>query len=129
MTKNARDKLIEYIDKAYSDLSMEFDVSNKNIEDDGVVTDVSFNVGSGMVEFLYAPPEFHVEVFVSVNNGDGVLTRYDLAKLMTNDVVRNWVVGNRPDMSHGDKAKAEVDWFVLLLRKLKTEPEFLSLIS
>jgi len=128
MTKNEHGKFVEYIDKARSVLSTEFDFSNRNVEDDGAVARVSFDVGNGVVEFLYAPPEFHVEIFVSVNNSDDVLTRYDLAKLMTNDDVRSWVIENRPDMSHGDIVKAEVDWFVLLLRKLKTQPEFSSLI-
>jgi len=128
MTKAARGIFFDCIDKAYSALSVGFDVSNKNINEDGVVAHVSFDVGNGMIEFLYGPPEFHVEIFVSVKNDDDVLTRYDLAKLMTNDDVKSWVIENRPDMSHGDRVKAEVDWFVLLLGKLKTQPEFSSLI-
>lgn len=127
MTKKAYSKFIEYIDKAESMLLSEFNVSNKSVEDDGVLARVSFDVGNGIVEFLYGPPEFHVEIFISVNDGNDVLTRYDLAKLMTNNDVKNWVIENRPDMSHGNRVKAEVDWFILLLKEIGVQPEFSSL--
>ena len=77
---------------------------------------------------MCGPPEYHIEIFVSVKNTDGNLERYDLIRLVSIPNLRSWMVYNKPDMSHGDKIKSEMEWYISLLRELKNLSEFKCLL-
>ena len=128
MSKITQVKFIECIDKAEKQLSSEFNIANKKVGIDGYVTRISYSFGKGLIEFLCGPPEYHAEIFISVKGAGKNSERYDLTKLMSISHLRNWVAQNKPDMSHGDKIRAEVDWYVLLLKEMKNLPEFRSLL-
>lgn len=128
MSKETQDSFIKYVDEAEKQLSSDFNIANKNIAIDGFVARITYSFGEGFVDFLCGPPEYHAEIFISVKAKNGNLERYDLTKLMSISHLRNWVVNNKPDMSHGDKIKAETEWHILLLRELKQLPEFQSLV-
>ena len=124
MSKETQDRFIKYVDDAESHLSSDFNISNKNTAIDGFVARITYSFGEGLIEFLCGPPEYHAEIFISVKDEGGSLKRYDLTKLMSIPRLRNWVVNNKPDMSHGDKIRAETEWHVLLIKELKHLPEF-----
>ena len=128
MSNETRDRFIKYVDEAERKLSSDFNITNKKVAVDGFVTRITYSFGEGLVEFLCGPPEYHAEIFVSIKAENGSLERYDLAKLMSISHLRNWIVNNKPDMSHGDKIKAETEWHVLLLKEIKCLPEFQSLV-
>lgn len=128
MSKETQDRFLKYVDEAKIQLSLDFSISNKNTAIDGFVARVTFSLGEGLVEFLCGPPEYHAEIFISVKGEDDSLERYDLTKLMSVPHLRNWVVHNKPNMSHGDKIRAEMEWHVLLIKELKHLPEFQSLV-
>ncbi len=127
MSKATQNKFIDFINQAQIKLSAEFNISNRNTKIDEYVTRISFNFGKGIVEFLCGPPEYHAEIFISVQDERSKLNRYDLARLMSIPHLRNWVVKNKPNINHGDKIRAEIDWFILLLIELRKLPEFKSL--
>ena len=127
MSKETQDSFIRRVDETEVQLSSSFNIKDKKVSVDGLVAQISYSFGRGIVEFLCGPPEYHAEIFISVIDDDGNFDRYDLAKLMSISYLRNWVVQNKPDMSHGDKIKAEMDWYVLLLKEIRSLPEFRSL--
>lgn len=127
MSKETQDSFIRRVDETEVQLSSSFNIKDKKVSVDGLVARISYSFGRGIVEFLCGPPEYHAEIFISVIDDDGNFDRYDLAKLMSISYLRNWVVQNKPDMSHGDKIKAEMDWYVLLLKEIRSLPEFRSL--
>ena len=85
-------------------------------------------MGRGAVEFLCGPPEYHAEIFVSVQGSDGATDRLDLGGLMASSFVRDWVTENRLQASGKDRLRAEVEWFVSLLQFLRGCDEFDSLL-
>lgn len=127
MSKATQDKFIRFIDHAVGRLSSEFSITNKNVVTDGYVTRISYSFGDGLIEFLCGPPEYQTELFITVQDGDQSVDRYDLAKLLSIPRLRKLIEENRPDISHGDKMKAEVDRCVLLLKEVKNLREFQSL--
>lgn len=127
MSKETQNSFLDKVAEAERELSPVFDIGNKKVLADGLVAQVSYSFGQGVVEFLCGPPEYHAEIFITANRAGESSVRYDLAKLMAIPHLRSWVVQNKPDMSHGDKLKAEVDWYVLLLKEIKGLPEFQSL--
>jgi hypothetical protein len=129
MSKDTQQEFIKQVDKAEKLLSSGFSISNKKMEINGYVTRISYTFGQkGVVEFLCGPPEYHAEIFISVEGVDKNIDRYDLMKLMSISQIRSWVTKNRPDMSHGDKIRAEVDWLVLLIKEVVMLPEFKPLL-
>ena len=128
MSKETQNKFIKYVDDAETQLSSDFKITNKSTDIDGFVTRIIYSFGEGLVEFLCGPPEYHIEIFVSVKNTDGNLERYDLIRLVSIPNLRSWMVYNKPDMSHGDKIKSEMEWYISLLRELKNLSEFKCLL-
>jgi hypothetical protein len=127
VSKETQNSFLDKVSEAERELSPVFDIGDKKVLVDGLVAQVSYSFGLGVVEFFCGPPEYHVEIFITANVAGESSIRYDLAKLMAIPHLRSWVVQNKPDMSHGDKLKAEIDWYVLLLQEIRRLPEFQSL--
>jgi hypothetical protein len=128
MSKEIQDRFIKCVDDVERYLLSDFRIANKNTAIEGFVTRITFSLGEGLIEFLCGPPEYHVEIFISVKAQGDYLKRYDLAKLMSISHIKSWVVNNKPNMSHGDKIKAEIEWHKQLIDELKYLPEFQSLV-
>jgi hypothetical protein len=81
-------------------------------------------LGRGAVEFLCGPPEYHAEMFVIVPCSTGKNDRYDLAKLMSIQEVRDWFMANRASRSGGDRLESETTKLADLLAFLRGLKEF-----
>lgn len=81
---------------------------------------------TGRIFFFYAPPEFHVEIFIRLNNGE----EYDFASLMSIPEIASWVNENKLKIDcNTNKIIAELEWFVVLLSQLKKNIIFKSLLD
>jgi len=127
MSKDTQNTFIQRIKETEPLFYADFKIKHKKIAVDGLVTRISYSFGRGIVEFLLGPPEYHVEIFISTINVDGNFDRYDLAKLMSISRLRTWIINNKPDINCNDKIKAEIDWYVLLLKEIKGLDKFRSL--
>lgn len=124
MSNEARENFIKHVETAIVRLSSDFNVVEKKRDIDGFVVRITCSFGEGSVEFLFGPPEYQAEVFITVKKKEGSQERYDLAKLMSLPHLKYWVARNRPFMGHGDRVRAEVEWYTDLIRELKSLPEF-----
>ena len=102
------------------------DNASLEITANGLLEKATISCKTGTIVFFYAPPEFHVEIIVRMNDGK----EYDLAALMSIPSVNDWVKGHQLQPG-GDANRicAELEWFVALLNQLRKVDDFKSLLA
>jgi hypothetical protein len=89
MSEKTQIRFIEYVEDEMARFSSDMGVSKESVSRSGYVTRVTYSMGRGAVEFLCGPPEYHAEIFVSVQGSDGATDRLDLGGLMASSFVRD----------------------------------------
>ena len=96
--------------------SSEFALSEMGFEgpnyvEKGYAQFVYFNSTNVKVEFLFGPPEWHVDMLIYVSD-----KKYSLGDLLKIPVILEWVNNNRYKEENGKNILAEILWFVDLLK-------------
>jgi hypothetical protein len=87
-----------------------------SIEEQGFATWATYVCSDTKIQFVCAPAGYHIEVFLRVDS-----KAYELADLMKNHKIREWMQTHEFKMSGDDVLAAEAEWYAMLLRVALSE--------
>lgn len=122
MSLQAQQRFISSVQDYYQHISDDLRLDAPVFNKQGYLTIAQFIASEGTVEFLFGPPEYHVEINIECfANG----SKWGLPELIKLTRVDNWFQSYQSQVEGQSGVEAEVEWlFRLLLEGLKEIDEF-----
>jgi hypothetical protein len=80
-------------------------------EEQGFATWMMYSRPGTALQFVCAPAGYQIEMFLRIGG-----VTYELADLMENERIAEWVSTNKLSSVQGDSLAAEAEWYAALLR-------------